>query len=354
MRVAPRFCLNLLPDRPAEEYLSWWRGCDAGGVDYVGIADSPSFLPEMVVTGTRAALELSTTGIMTAVTNPLTRDPSVLASALLALDDLAAGGVVCGLGTGDSALWTVGIKRATVAHTQEYVVALRALLAGREASYQGRSFRLVHEPKRHVPVLVAGTGPRVIKMAAQHADGLILATGFSANNRARVQGMIDAACAEVGRDPAELQVWWQTTINFAPTVEEGMQRALGLNTSWMTADGKAGAFVPEELRASLERFNRDMEDLGSIRAGERGPALVERAHKLGLAEWLYGEAPGLWGPPEAIAAKLVEYAGSPDGVISNWQFYVSPDHGERGEYVRRFTDEVLPAVRGAGVAAGTP
>ncbi|MEV1294227.1 LLM class flavin-dependent oxidoreductase [Pseudonocardia sp. NPDC049635] len=338
-----KFSLNLLTDRPAPELDRCWALCDEAGIDYVGVADSPMLVPELIVTATRAAARLGRSGVMTSVTNSVTRDVSVMASALASLDAVAPGRIACAIGTGDSALWTTGLRRASPAALERYVVALRTLLTGGTAEIDGRTIT-PHWPMTpaRVPVLVTGTGPRALAAGARSADGLLLGTGFSEAALEMVATTVARETAAVGRDPREVELWWQTTITFGDTVEDAMARSLGINTSWLTADGKAGPLVPEHLREKVERFNGDMEQVGTTYRGvDRGRALVARADEMGLLDWLRSCAPGLWGPPEVIAAKLVEHAGR--GRV-NWQFYVAGDQGDRVAFTERFTGEVMPAL----------
>jgi 5,10-methylenetetrahydromethanopterin reductase len=74
-----------------------------------------------------AALAIDTSHIplMLAVTNPLTRDPSVMAGTVLALEDLAPGRVMLGFGSGDSATYGAGLGGSGVARIEEYITALR-------------------------------------------------------------------------------------------------------------------------------------------------------------------------------------------------------------------------------------
>jgi 5,10-methylenetetrahydromethanopterin reductase len=296
---------------------------------------------DTMVAATYAALRTERIGVTTAMTNAVSRDPSVMASALHSLHTIAPGRIACGIATGDSAMWTVGLKPAKVARLGAYVTAVKALLRGEEAEFEGRRFKPSWQ-NGDVPVHVAAAGPRVLRTAAQVADGIVVFMGFSPEVLASVNRHIEEACAEVGRDPAELDVWWQTTINFAPTVEEAMERSLGVNTSWMTMGSLEGKGIPPELAEPLLRFNADMEDAAAAYGDrDRGKVLVERARELGLYDWLISLAPGFWGPPDNVARRLREFR---DQGLTNWQFYVAPFHGNRSEYVERFVTGVLPAL----------
>jgi 5,10-methylenetetrahydromethanopterin reductase len=340
-----RFCLNFLTDEPLPVLREWWLAAERGGVDFVGIADSPMLVHETFATAAYAAVQTERIGVTTAMTNVVSRDPSVMASALRSLDSMAPGRIACGIATGDSAMWTVGLKPARLARLREYVVAVKALLGGEEAEFEGRRFRPAWkgwEPPVAVPLHVAAAGPKVLRLGAQVADGVVVFMGFSPETLAFVRQQIDEACAEVGRDPADVDVWWQTTINFAPTVEEAMERSVGVNTSWMTMGSLEGKQIPAEHLDALRRFNADMEDAAAAYGTlDRGRVLVARARELGIYDWLVSIAPGFWGPPENIARRLREFR---EQGLTNWQFYVAPFHGDRADYVDRFVNGVLPAL----------
>jgi len=337
------FCLNFLTDLPLPTLLELWQGCEAAGIESVGVADSPMLLSDTMVTAALGAASTSRLGLMTAVTNPVSRDPSVMAGALFTLDTIAPGRIACGIGTGDSALWTVGLRPARVSRIAEYVTAVKTLLRGEPARFEGRTLEAGWKnwsPPLELPVYVACAGPRVLRAAAQVADGMIIFMGFSEENLSFVRDTIARACEEVGRDPARLKIWWQTTVNFGPSVEEAMERSIGVNTSWMTMGSLEGKQIPPELVEPLRRFNADMEDASATYAAtDRGRVLVERARKLGLYDWLISRAPGFWGPPESVARRLREFG---EQGMTNWMFYVAQFHGDRFEYLDRFANGVLP------------
>jgi alkanesulfonate monooxygenase SsuD/methylene tetrahydromethanopterin reductase-like flavin-dependent oxidoreductase (luciferase family) len=349
-----RFCLNFITDERLETLHEWWSICESAGVDYIGVPDSPMLVHETFVTAGYAALCTQQIGVMTAMTNPVSRDPSVMASALFSLESLAPGRIVCGIATGDSAMWTVGLKPAKVDRLVAYVTAVKALLRGEEAEFEGRRFRASWKQWSRpvdVPLYIACAGPKVLRRAAQIADGVVICMGFSPEKLASVNKNIEEACAEVERDPAELDIWWQTTITFAPTVEEAMERSIGVNTSWMTTGSLEGKQIPPELVGPLLRFNADMEDASAAYGAlDRGKVLVARARELGLYDWLVSMSPGFWGPPANVARRLREFR---EHGMTNWQFDVAPFHGGRNEYVESFVGGVLPALDEDQAGAGS-
>ncbi|MGH2825075.1 MAG: LLM class flavin-dependent oxidoreductase, partial [Thermoleophilaceae bacterium] len=76
------------------------------------------------------------------VTNPYSRHPALLATAIATLDELSGGRAVLGLGAGGTNHRALAIDRtAPAAALREAIELIRALLGGRTASVDGRVVR---------------------------------------------------------------------------------------------------------------------------------------------------------------------------------------------------------------------
>src|SRR5919204_1805367 len=74
--------------------------------------------------------------------NPLTREPQIMASFLASIDSLTGGRAFMDIASGDSAVFNIGYPAASRARIEDYVTCVRDLLAKGEASYQGRAQRV--------------------------------------------------------------------------------------------------------------------------------------------------------------------------------------------------------------------
>lgn len=335
----------MVQDWPLQQVLEWWKACEHAGIACVGIPDSPALLRELYVSATLCATNTSRIRMITAVTNPITRHPSVTASALFSLDELAPGRTALGVGTGDSAVWGIELRPAPVALLKEYIQTVKGLIRGEEVRYQGRTFKAEWSrwaPPKNIPVYVACSGPKVLKMASQVADGLIVSMGFAPENIQYVRTLISEACSEVGRDPDDLEIWWNTFVTFAPSIEEAMKVSVGVNSSWLTMGSLEGKQIPEEYREPLLRFTADMHDLTvAYRTANRGATLVRRAKELGIYDWLISRAPRLWGTPADVSKRLAEFR---DMGLTNWMFYVGGPDLDRYDLLDKLSREVLPTL----------
>jgi len=338
-----RFGLNLLQDRPLGEVVEWWRTCDTEGIDLIGVPDSPALVRELYVSWTCCAINTSRAQVVAFVTNPLTRHPSVTAGGLISLDELAPGRIALGIGTGDSALWAVQMKPASVALLREYIVAVKGLVRGDEVEYQGRRLKAewMHwSPPSQIPIYVACAGPKVLKMASQVADGVIIAMGYARETLEYVRRIIKDACEEVNRAPDDLEVWWNARVVFGSSSEAARTASIGMNVSWMTMGSLEGKLIPDEYKAPLLELTRGMHDL---RTAYHDPGrernVLERAKQLGIYEWLVSLSPRLSGTAAEVSGRLAELR---ELGLCNWIFYVDGPDLDRIKFIHELTRSVIP------------
>ena len=338
-----KIALNVLQQGPVSDGPEWWQLCDDAGVEVIGLPDSPALVRELYVVAALCAQHTSRARIMMSVTNPTSRDPSVTASSLLSLEEIAPGRIALGIGTGDSALWGVGLRPATVAQLREYIVAVKALLQGEEADYQGRRFRMQwSDPpvRSDIPVIVPVSGPKVLRMACEVSDGMLLSMGFGSHNVDYILSLVEEGCAAAGRDPAELELWWNSEIVFGDSVEDALSRGMGVGTEWLTMGTLEGKQIPDHLKQALVQFNADTHNLGSEYQDEsREHALIARAKQLGLYDFLLARAPGLWGTPTDVARRLRELESQG---MDRWMFYVGRSESDRMNQLRLICEGVMP------------
>lgn len=167
----PRFGIVFLPESLGG-FGDLCREAEAEGFDWLGVADSQSVFRELYVALTLAALHTKRMRVGPLVTNPLTRHLVVTASAIASVDELAGGRAVLGLGSGDSAIYTIGAPPATLAGLEDAIATLGRLTTGETVDRGGRPWR-VHRATRRVPIYLAAEGPRTLELAGRVADGVI-------------------------------------------------------------------------------------------------------------------------------------------------------------------------------------
>jgi 5,10-methylenetetrahydromethanopterin reductase len=119
------------------------------------------------------------------VVNTWTRNVGLLAATFVTLDDLAPGRVMLGLGAWwDPLARKVGITRHhPLRCMRETIEACRELFTLDEVSYEGEFVHLdgvridvVHgdSSARDIPIYIGATGPKMLELAGQIADGVVL------------------------------------------------------------------------------------------------------------------------------------------------------------------------------------
>jgi 5,10-methylenetetrahydromethanopterin reductase len=149
------------------------------------------------------------------VINNWTRNPALIASTFLTLDDLAPDRVMLGLGAWwDPLASQVGINRTKpLLAMREVVNAVRALLTLERITIQGEFVRLhdvqlttvrtFDDPPR-VPIYIAATGPRMMAVAGEIADGVLFNHLVSPLYNEGAVSQLEIGATKAGRSLADI------------------------------------------------------------------------------------------------------------------------------------------------------
>jgi 5,10-methylenetetrahydromethanopterin reductase len=173
------------------------------GFACVYIGDSQMIWREAYVILGAAAMATTRITLATGVTNPVTRDPTVVGAGIATLHELMGGRTLLGIGTGDSSVETLGKRPARLAALEGAVQTIRGLIAGETVPHQ-ESHADVHltyaQPGTRVPIYVAVSSPRIHRLAGKIADGAIVLVGTDPGFLAASRRELEAGAAEAGRD----------------------------------------------------------------------------------------------------------------------------------------------------------
>lgn len=155
------------------------------GYDAVWFPDSQMIWSDCYATMALAAQSTSTIKIGTGVAIPGTRIAPVTAHSIASINHLAPGRTFLGIGTGHTAMRTMGMNPMPLKEFGEYLRVVRTLLAGDEVDYSLRgktkNIQFMHQDlgfrntDDHIPIYVAANGPKALALAGQYGDGLISA-----------------------------------------------------------------------------------------------------------------------------------------------------------------------------------
>ena len=336
--MAISFGISFAPNHPCD-VSEWCRVSEEAGFERIGMVHSQAIYRELYISCVAGAQATRSIQLGPRVTNALTRHPTVTASALLTLNEMAPGRVFAGLGTGDSAVFNVGLKPVKLAALGEFTGCLRALLRGDSTHYQGHEFKLTWG-KADIPIYIAGHGPKTLELAGQYADGVIVGTGVGEDVVRHAHASISAGAARAGRKLDDLDVWW------ALSAYIGNGRAEALSAIRMLLAAKAnhlGRFpeqdkqVPPEYKDILERIHRGYNYLEHQKpgAGTTNAALVRES---GLESYL-ADRYAIVGTAEDCLATLRRMAGY--GVRKIW---LNVHFDDKIGFIQRWSREVMAKV----------
>ncbi|MGV9313413.1 LLM class flavin-dependent oxidoreductase [Streptomyces sp. NPDC003691] len=116
------------------------------------------------------------------VTSPALRSAPAAAAAVASLNALAPGRIVCGVGTGNTARRTLGMRPVKTAELESFTAALQNLTAGRETEHRegdrSSRVRFLHsgpyvDTEAPVEFVVAAFGPKAAAAAGRLGAGVI-------------------------------------------------------------------------------------------------------------------------------------------------------------------------------------
>ena len=169
------FGVVLQTNPPAQRVIDLTRKAEANGFTYGWTFDSHVLWQEPFVIYSRMLAETERMIVGPMVTNPGTRDWTVLASLFATLNDMYDGRTICGMGRGDSALRYIGEKPKTLATMAESMDVIKRLVAGGEVTHNGKQLSIPWvNDGWHLPMWAAGYGPKALATIGRHADGFIL------------------------------------------------------------------------------------------------------------------------------------------------------------------------------------
>ena len=144
--------------------------------------DSPAITSDVWMALALAAERTSTIGLGPGVLVPSLRHPMANAAAIATLAANAPGRVAVAIGSGFTGRYTLGKRPLKWAVVEEYVVALRALLRGRDRAVGGRARSacctrdgFVADRPVDVEVLIGADGPKGTAVAERVGDGVFAA-----------------------------------------------------------------------------------------------------------------------------------------------------------------------------------
>jgi probable F420-dependent oxidoreductase len=204
--VALSFGVTVLPDPPYSRMIELIQLSERLGFEYAWTYDSHVLWQESIPTLALTADRTSKIKLGHMVTNPGTREPTVLASAYATLHDISNGRMIMGIGRGDSARRYIGQQPVKVAEFEAALQMIKPFMNGKEVNWNGKDLQLkwVRPELPEIEMHVAGYGPKALAVAGRQGDGVIIQLA-DPDIIQWIMATARQAAEEAGRDPAALK-----------------------------------------------------------------------------------------------------------------------------------------------------
>jgi 1,4-dihydroxy-2-naphthoate polyprenyltransferase len=187
------------------DVVGWAEQARRAGLDSVWVHDS-YFERDAVTYASAVAAQVPGIRVALGALNPLTRHPVVVAMTVSALDEMAPGRVILGMGTGlPLRLAQMGIPytpEAGVEAVSRAIDTMRALWSGQRVPAAAPGLPPVQPmfpPTHRVPVYVAAYRSAFLDLAGQKADGYLARPAESLPSLERMLARLRAATVAAGR-----------------------------------------------------------------------------------------------------------------------------------------------------------
>jgi 5,10-methylenetetrahydromethanopterin reductase len=277
-----RVALYLQDKHPLREGMEFARHAEGHGFEAVWQAES-RLVREATIPMAAFAAVTERIKVGSGVVNNWTRNVGLLAATFVTLDDLAPGRIILGIGAWwDPLASKVGIdRRNPLRAMRETVEVTRRLLAMERVSFDGEfvhvndiQIDVVHGNRdpRHVPIYIGATGMKMMELAGEIADGVVLNYLVGPTYNHRAMGALATGAARSGREVEDIDRPQLVVCSLDADRGLALDRARELVTQYLGQQ-------PHIMKASGVDQSL-LDEIGKILTWPAGPEEIERAMKL--------------------------------------------------------------------------
>ena len=323
--------LSLLRPLALDDFVALAREAEARGYDTIWTGESSG--ADAITTMTVLATHTRRVSIASGVIPVQIRTPQTLGMTATTLGHLAPGRICLGLGISSRIIvsqWHGLPFERPLAQLREAVQLIRLVLSGERVNfegrhYQARNFKLaVPPPPAPVRIYLAALGPRMLELAGEVADGVLLNWLPPSAVPASIQH-IEAGARKAGRSLADFEI--AAFIRTCVTDEtEPVRQALARDiTSYAIVDSYASFFRDSGFATEVDRLNV------AWTSGDRAQAVREVSDR-------FVDGLGVVGPEDFCRDRIAQYAkaGLTQPVVMPFSGGASDPHASLLRTVRAF------------------
>ena len=345
----PKFGLNRHDTSSMYAFAEDVKRAESLGWDCAFLPDSQLRRRDTYVLLSAAAQATSKITIGTLLANPITRHPSVTASSVATVAELAPDRTILAMGIGDTAVRLAGLRPARIKELESSVHMIKGLLSGIPVDVGvGQPARLPFP--QDVPIWLAAGGPKTLEMAGTCADGVFIRVGTDFRNIETSVQKIRSGAIKAGRKPDSVKIG----AVFHTVFHEEDKESLLMGKSMAAGYYEYSPMLFENI--GLRWGGRDPEELK--KDGEvwpdfhHAPDLIKSGNLVGFLDESHVNAFCLRGNAPQIVDQIVGILRRCHEVNIDFEYVVlqpipnppTPDLGAHA-YIERVPREILSAVK---------
>jgi 5,10-methylenetetrahydromethanopterin reductase len=249
---------------PLPELADFIARCEDAGFDGVGVHDHPHAGRDAYLALALAAERTTRLRLYPATSSPNVRHPLVLASLANSLAEIAPGRIALTVAPGFLSVRSIGQPQARLASMRAAVLAIRQVLAGKPAVFDTTELHLRNRCQPAPPVYLLAAGPRMVELAGEVADGVLLFLGLHPASIARAREHLAAGASRAQRSLDGFKTIFGVTIaldgfepwlhrEFAPG-QPWLEYPSASNRYWLAAAGLSESSPDAEVADAFGLF----------------------------------------------------------------------------------------------------
>ena len=322
---------------PAFEGAKRARLAEELGFDIHGFSENHSRAPDCFGEMRDAARETTRIKLACGPVNFVTRNPGVIAAAVVPLQILSGSRVICNIACGDSAVAAAGLKPQRIAALGRDLEYLRTYLEGEEVNLGTQTSLLEWADNllwKPIPIQLCCSGPKSIALAARMADRICLGIGTNIEHLSWALRIIDEGLAESGRERDAIRIGLFAPIAIATDRRAARALLRERGSAWAHMQSGRGIDLSQQP-AILRKVTSVLRENYDYRFHRPGVPPGQNPNSATIdeefADWI-----GVGGPPSYVVDRLGELVE-----LGIDYFITSASSKEREE----FAAQVMPALR---------
>jgi 5,10-methylenetetrahydromethanopterin reductase len=277
------------------------------GFDIHGFSENHSRAPDCFGEMRDAASQTTRIKLACGPVNFVTRNPGVIAAAVVPLQILSGSRVICNIASGDSAVAAAGLKPQRIADLGRDLGYLRTYLAGEETNLGTQTSRLEWAANLSwdpIPIQLSCSGPKSIALAARTADRICLGIGTNIERLTWALQIIDEGLAQSGRERDAIRIGLFAPLAVAPDRRTARALLRERGSAWAHMQSGRGVDLSQQP-AILRKVTTVLRENYDYKFHRPGVPPGENPNSAAIdeefADWI-----GVGGPPSYVVDRLGE------------------------------------------------